>query len=130
MTSSVDLRDGARAEIDQLRTSARGWHGVQLAVLGFIGLCGALHDAADAPGPMWVQQVAAVLVLLALAVACVATVLVAIEAWPLRGKYRLSSLSSPISRLMPSTRRYVGTAATPAAPTSLTSVDATRRSPR
>ncbi len=85
MTSSVDLRDGARAEIDQLRTSARGWHGVQLAVLGFIGLCGALHDAADAPGPMWVQQVAAVLVLLALAVACVATVLVATEAWPLRG---------------------------------------------
>jgi hypothetical protein len=59
-------------------------HGVQLAVLGFIGLCGALHDAAGAAGPPWVQQLAAVLVVLALVVACIATVLVAAEAWPVR----------------------------------------------
>ncbi len=85
MTSTVDLREGSRAELEQLRTSARGWHGAQLAVLGFIGLCGALHDAGDATGPPWLQQVAAALVLMALAVACVATVLVATEAWPLRG---------------------------------------------
>ena len=84
MSNTVDLRGEAPAEIDQLRTSARGWHGVQLAVLGFIGLCGALHQAGDAAGPSWLQHVAAVLVLLALVLACVATVLVASEAWPVR----------------------------------------------
>lgn len=84
MTDTVDLREAARADVEQLRTSARGWHGVQLAVLGFIGLCGALHDAGSATGPSWVQHTAAVLVVVALAVACVATVLVAGEAWPVR----------------------------------------------
>lgn len=84
MSQSVDVRDAALAEQERLRTSARGWHGVQLAVLGFIGLCGALHDAAGAPGPEWVQRLAAVMVLVALALACVATALVAGEAWPVR----------------------------------------------
>lgn len=84
MSQSVDVRDAALAEQERLRTSARGWHGVQLAVLGFIGLCGALHDAAGAPGPEWVHRLAAVLVLVALALACVATALVAGEAWPVR----------------------------------------------
>ena len=59
---------------------------MQLAVLGFIGLCGALHDAEAAAGPPWVQLLAAVLVILALVVACVATVLVAAEAWPVRAR--------------------------------------------
>lgn len=68
--------------LTQLRTSARGWHGVQLAVLGFIGLCGALQAGAEPSGPVWLQQVAGGLVLLALVVACVATVLVAGAAWP------------------------------------------------
>jgi hypothetical protein len=84
VSPSVDVRDAALAEEERLRTSARGWHGVQLAVLGFIGLCGALHDAADASGPAWVQRLAAVLVLVALALACLATALVAGEAWPVR----------------------------------------------
>lgn len=84
MSGTVDLRDDARSDTEQLQTSARGWHGVQLAVLGFIGLCGALHDAGQATGPSWVQQLAAVLVILALVVACIATVLVAAEAWPVR----------------------------------------------
>ena len=84
MSSTVDLRDDALRDTEQLQVSARGWHGVQLAVLGFIGLCGALHDAGDAAGPPWVQQLAAGLVVLALVVACVATVLVAAEAWPVR----------------------------------------------
>jgi hypothetical protein len=84
VSQSVDVRDSALAEQERLRTSARGWHGVQLAVLGFIGLCGALHDAAGAPGPAWVQRLAAVLVLVSLALACVATALVAGEAWPVR----------------------------------------------
>jgi hypothetical protein len=67
---------------EQLRTSARGWHGVQLAVLGFIGLCGVLQrDRPDTPD--WVQVLALVLVLLALVLACLATVTVAGVAWPL-----------------------------------------------
>jgi hypothetical protein len=82
VSQAVDVRETALAEQERLRTSARGWHGVQLAVLGFIGLCGALHDAAGAPGPEWVQRLAAVLVLVALALACVATALVASQAWP------------------------------------------------
>jgi hypothetical protein len=79
-TSSPD----AAHDLEELRGSARGWHGVQLAVLGFIGLCGALQAGADPSGPQWLQRVAGALVLLALAVACLATVLVASEAWPLR----------------------------------------------
>ena len=84
MSSTVDLRDDALGDTERLQASARGWHGVQLAVLGFIGLCGALHDAGDATGPPWVHQLAAVLVIVALVVACIATVLVAAEAWPVR----------------------------------------------
>ena len=84
VSDTVDLRDDALGDTEQLQASARGWHGVQLAVLGFIGLCGALHDAGDATGPPWVQQLAAVLVIVGLVVACVATVLVAAEAWPVR----------------------------------------------
>jgi hypothetical protein len=65
----------------ELRTSARGWHGVQLAVLGFIGLCGVLKGS-DGSLPHWLQVLAGWLVLIALAVACLATVLVAFAAWP------------------------------------------------
>lgn len=72
----------AATGLEQLRTSARGWHGVQLAVLGFIGLCGVLERGR--PGtPEWVQVLALVLVLVALALACLATVTVAAVAWPL-----------------------------------------------
>jgi hypothetical protein len=81
MTDTLEAAQSARP-VDELRTSARGWHGVQLAVLGFIGLCGALQSGSDGSGPGWLQRVAAVLVLAALAVACLATVLVASEAWP------------------------------------------------
>jgi hypothetical protein len=84
VSQAVDVREAALSEQERLRTSARGWHGVQLAVLGFIGLCGALHDAAGATGPEWVQRLAAVLVLVSLALACVATALAAGEAWPVR----------------------------------------------
>lgn len=66
----------------ELRSSAKGWHGVQLAVLGFIGLCGVLQDTA-ASAPHWLQVLAGVLVVAALVLACVATALVATAAWPL-----------------------------------------------
>jgi hypothetical protein len=74
--------DNSASRLVELRASAKGWHGVQLAVLGFIGLCGVLQGAAGASGPHWLQVLAGLLVLLALALACTATALVATAAWP------------------------------------------------
>lgn len=71
--------------LSELRTSARGWHGVQLAVLGFIGLCGALKGSGGTDDAAWLELVAGALVLTSLALACVATVLVASAAWPVYG---------------------------------------------
>jgi hypothetical protein len=79
-TSSVE--DSSASRLVELRASAKGWHGVQLAVLGFIGLCGVLQGAAGQKGPHWLQVLAGLLVLLALALACIATALVAAAAWP------------------------------------------------
>lgn len=71
--------------LTELRNSARGWHGVQLAVLGFIGLCGVLQSGAADDNPWWLQVLAGLLTLLALALACLATALVATAAWPVYG---------------------------------------------
>jgi hypothetical protein len=79
-TSSAESSSASR--LVELRASAKGWHGVQLAVLGFIGLCGVLQGAAGQKGPHWLQVLAGLLVLLALALACIATALVATAAWP------------------------------------------------
>lgn len=35
--------------------SAKGWHGIQLAVMGFIGLCGVLRMGEEQAGPQWLQ---------------------------------------------------------------------------
>lgn len=75
---------GPASRLDQLRSSARGWHSVQLAVIGFIGLCGVLQGGRP-DNPMWIQVLAGVLALAALVVACIATFLVARVAWPLYG---------------------------------------------
>ena len=96
MSDVVDVRDAARTDLDELRSSARGWHGVQLAVLGFIGLCGALTSGSDGGEPDWLEQLAAVLVLLALGIACLATVLVAGAAWPVDGWRRSSAAESTL----------------------------------
>ena len=78
----MDADDQDASRIGELRVSARGWHGVQLAVLGFIGLCGVLQQDAGAGKPHWLQVLAGVLVLAAFGTACLATVLVALAAWP------------------------------------------------
>jgi hypothetical protein len=70
--------------LEELRVSARGWHGVQLAVIGFIGLCGVLKNGRP-DNPMWLQVLSVLLVFAALALACAATYLVAKVAWPLYG---------------------------------------------
>jgi hypothetical protein len=69
----------------ELRSSARGWHGVQLAVLGFIGLCGVLQGQADSAAPRWLKIVSGLLVVVSLALACTATAMVASAAWPVSG---------------------------------------------
>ena len=71
-----------QSRLAELRVSARGWQGVQLAVLGFIGLCGVLTDA-DPSHPKVLQVLAGVLALSSLALACLGTYLVGRAAWPL-----------------------------------------------
>ena len=71
-----------RSRLAELRVSARGWQGVQLAVLGFIGLCGVLTDA-EPSHPTALQVLAGVLALSSLALACLGTYLVGRAAWPL-----------------------------------------------
>lgn len=61
--------------------SARGWHQIQLAVLGFVGLCGVLQRGRP-ENPMWLQTLAAVLIFGALATALIAIAVVGRVAWP------------------------------------------------
>lgn len=68
---------------EALRYSAREWHKLQLAALAFVGLCGVLTGDNGTRLPMWLQSVAGVLALLALAVAAIGVLLVALVAWPL-----------------------------------------------
>jgi len=76
--------DPQPSRLKALRVSARGWHGVQLAVIGFIGLCGVLQGGRP-DNPWWLQAFAGIMALVALALALVATFLVALVAWPLYG---------------------------------------------
>ena len=70
--------------LSELRASAKGWHGVQMAVLGFIGLCGVLQRD-DGDDPTWLQTWALLLAVAALLTALWAIVLVGRAAWPLYG---------------------------------------------
>ena len=66
-----------------VQASARGWLTLQLAALGFVGLCGALKaGGSGSTAPRGVEIVAGVLVLLALFVAILAVYLVGRTAWP------------------------------------------------
>ncbi len=68
---------------EALSASAREWHKLQFAALAFVGLCGVLTGGSGTRLPMWLQSVAGVLALLALAVAAIGVLLVALVAWPL-----------------------------------------------
>ena len=74
----------APSRLTDLRTSARGWHGVQIATIGFIGLCGVLQRGRP-DNPTWLQVCAGILAVAALVLACAGTFLVARVAWPLYG---------------------------------------------
>jgi len=67
--------------LERLSSSARGWHTIQVAVLGFIGICGILRTASS-PAPRAVQWLAAALAVAALAAACVAIFTVGRVAYP------------------------------------------------
>ena len=67
--------------LERLSSSARGWHTIQMAVLGFIGICGVLRTASS-PAPRAVQWLAAALAVAALAAACVAIFTVGRVAYP------------------------------------------------
>jgi hypothetical protein len=83
---SDDERSSGSGEdrLSELRASAKGWHGVQMAVLGFIGLCGVLQRD-DGDDPTWLQMWALLFAVGALATALYAIVLVGRAAWPLYG---------------------------------------------
>jgi hypothetical protein len=67
--------------LERLSASARGWHTIQMAVLGFIGICGILRTASS-PAPRAVQWLAGALAVAALAVACMAIFTVGRVAYP------------------------------------------------
>lgn len=75
----------------ELRASAKGWHGIQLAALGFIGLCGVIQTG-DATDPWALQVLSAILVLVAFCLACGGIYLVGRAAWPL---YRADPAPAP-----------------------------------
>jgi hypothetical protein len=68
----------------ELRGSAKGWHGIQLAALGFIGLCGVLESGGGSE-PLWLQTLAGLLVLVSFALACAGIYFVGRAAWPIYG---------------------------------------------
>jgi hypothetical protein len=67
---------------EDLSASARGWHTIQMAVLGFIGICGVLRTTGSSPAPRAVEWLAAALAVAALVVACLAVFTVGRVAYP------------------------------------------------
>jgi hypothetical protein len=58
--------------LEEVSASARGWHTIQMAVLGFIGICGVLRTTGSSPAPRAVEWLAAVVAVAALAAASLA----------------------------------------------------------
>jgi len=67
---------------EDLSASARGWHTIQMAVLGFIGICGVLRTTGSSAAPRAVEWLAAALAVAALVVACLAIFTVGRVAYP------------------------------------------------
>ena len=75
-------RQPAVARQEELSASARGWHTIQMAVLGFIGICGVLRTTGSSPAPRAVEWLAAALAVAALVAACLAVFTVGRVAYP------------------------------------------------
>ena len=67
--------------LEEISASARGWHTIQMAVLGFIGICGVLR-ATTSSAPHAVQWLAAAVAVAALAAASLAVFTVGRVAYP------------------------------------------------
>jgi hypothetical protein len=76
--------DLAPPRLAELRSSAKGWHGVQLAALGFIGLCGVIKPG-ESTNPEALQALSGILILVAFFCACLGIYYVARAAWPIYG---------------------------------------------
>lgn len=83
MADTSDQETAHVVEVGSLAASAREWHKLQVAALAFVGLCGVLTGDNGTRLPLWLQSVAGVLALLALAAAAIGLLLVAVVAWPL-----------------------------------------------
>lgn len=81
MSSEATAHEDRLAE---LRGSAKGWHGVQLAALGFIGLCGVIKPG-ESSNPEGLQALAGTLILVAFVAACLGIYYVGKAAWPIYG---------------------------------------------
>lgn len=68
-----------------LAASARGWHRVQLAALGFIGLCGVLWSVGESSAPQGVNWLAAAFALAAIVLQGLAIYVVGTVAYPFYG---------------------------------------------
>jgi uncharacterized membrane protein YedE/YeeE len=68
-------------QLERLSASARGWHTIQMAVLGFIGICGILRTTSSS-APRAVQWLAGALAVAALVVAGLAIFTVGRVAYP------------------------------------------------
>lgn len=69
--------------LEGVRASAREWHKLQVAALGFVGLCGVLKGDSGQEQPVWLQSTTGVLALAGLGLAGLAVLVVATVAWPL-----------------------------------------------
>ena len=75
---------GSEDELEALSEAARGWHRIQLAVLGFIGFCGILWEG-DAGAPSLVQYLGFALIASAFVLAVTSILLVGRVAHPVDG---------------------------------------------
>ncbi|SEH82464.1 hypothetical protein SAMN04489835_4575 [Mycolicibacterium rutilum] len=84
---------------NRLEDTAREWQKLQLAAIGFAGLCGVLSGGdSSRPRPRWLQEVGVVTAFGGLAMAVAAVLLVATVAHPVVRQPRASSAA--ISRLV------------------------------
>jgi hypothetical protein len=83
MADTREQRSEQPSTAAALTASAREWHKLQVAALAFVGLCGVLTGDNGTRLPMWLQSIAGVLALLAVASAAIGLLLVAVVAWPL-----------------------------------------------
>lgn len=70
---------------DSLIDSAKGWHSIQMAVLGFIGLCGVLRMGETPAGPDWLSWWSTAMSILAFVCALMSMWMVGSIAFPLYG---------------------------------------------